>query len=483
MKVMILIPPSKFSKNVARDLIYGCWCKGKRIAGVQFPPISQLTVATFLRHAGNDVILYDAAAMGKSMQELQEEIAKGYQIVIMLTSTMTINEDTEIFSLLKQKNPRLVVIVYGAHPTFMPIQTLSRESIDIAVQREPEFILRDVIAGIQRNDESWKTVRGIAFRHEGGVKVNEPYPFIENLDEIPIPDRTLLASDVMYFNPVVKRMPFTTMFTSRGCPGRCIYCSSPPFYGKVFRSQTPERVIKEMEEIQRLGYKEIFFRDEVFPITKKRTMEICRKMIEKKFDFTWICSARVGSLDLEMMQVMKEAGCHMIRFGVESGAQEVLDKINKGITLEETRKTFALTHKVNMDTHAHLMIGMPGDTKETIRKTLKFVQEISPTTVTFGICTPYPGTQLFQQVTKTYPKVGDGSSCDLSVLHTNSFYNEMFTDLTTAELAKSIRTLYRSFYLRPAYVFGWLKRIKSFAEFKRVILAGMQVFDFVARGD
>lgn len=483
MKIMILIPPSKITKNVVRDLIYGCWCKGKRIAGIQFPPVSQLPVAMVIKEKGHDVVLHDAAIMGQTIENIKDEVARGYDVVITLTSTMTINEDSEIFKELKKVNNNLKVIVYGAHPTFMPLQTLSRESIDIAVQREPELVIRDIIEAFGRGGESWKKVKGIAYRENGQVKINEPYPFIENLDILPVSDRAMLPQNVHYFNPIVKRMPFTTMFTSRGCPGRCVYCSSPPFYGRVFRFQSAQRVVQEMEDIQRLGYREIFFRDEIFTASKQRVLEICRTILEKKLDLTWICSARVGTVDLETMQLMKKAGCHMIRFGVESGAQEILNNIKKDITPEQVRQTFQWIHEVGLDTHAHLMIGTPGETKDTIRRTLKFVKEISPTIITFGICTPYPGTELFQGVVKKHPEIGDGSECDLKRLHTNSFYNELFTELTNEELSRSIRTLYKSFYLRPSYILKWLKSIKSFGELKRVILAGTQVFDFIARGD
>lgn len=151
-----MIPSSKFSKNVARDLIYGCWCRGKRIAGTQFPPISQLMVATILKQDGNNRILYDAPATGKGIEDIRDEISKDYDVVITLTSTMTINEDSEVFKELKLANPNLKVIVYGAHPTFMPKQTLSRESIDVAVQREPEFIIRDLIRAFEKKDGSFE---------------------------------------------------------------------------------------------------------------------------------------------------------------------------------------------------------------------------------------------------------------------------------------------------------------------------------------
>ncbi len=483
MKVVVLIPPSKFSRNVARDLIYGCWCKGKRIAGIKFPPLSLLLVATVLKKEGFDVALIDAAATGMSLEEVKER-TRGARMVVLLTSTMTVNEDAAVLNELKKANPDLLTVVFGAHPTFMPRHTLGKEGIDVVVRREAEFIIRDLARALASGDGEWRKVKGIGYRLENGeIMLNEFYPFVENLDELPIPDRTMLPQGIDYFNPVVKRVPYTTMMTSRGCPGLCTFCSSPPFYGRKIRYRSVESMIEELEEIKQLGYREVFFRDEIFTVVKSRTIALCEEMIKRKLNLSWICSARIGSVDKEMMELMKAAGCHMIRFGVESGSQKILDNIKKGITVEQTRQTFRWTHEVGLDTHAHLMLGTPGETRETIDETIKFIKEIEPTIITCGICTPYPGTQLFEEVREKHPEIGDGSQCDLSRLHTKSFYNEVFTELSPEELSKGIRKVYRQFYLRPGYLLKWLFRIKSVDEFRRVTLAGTQVFDFIFRGD
>lgn len=482
MKTLVLIPPSKISKNIARDLVYGCWCKGKRIAGVQFPPLSIISIATVLRHAGFSVDLLDALGLQISIEEVQKKISS-YQAVIILTSTMTINEDANMLALLKKVHPNLVTIAFGGHVTSEPESSLQRKSIDIVVRREAEYIIRDLIQ-VLHDEKKWRAIQGISYRDtQGNIIHNEPYPMIQNLDELPFPDRSLLPKNIHYFNPIVKRTPYTTMFTSRGCPGLCTFCSSPTFYSRKIRFRSVESVIKEMEEVATLGYKEIFFRDEIFTVYRKRIFDICKGIQERKLNLTWICSSRINTIDEEMMCAMKDAGCHMIRFGVESGVQKLLDNIKKGIKIEDTRKVFAIAKKVGIDTYAHMMIGVPGETKETLKTTLQFVKEIDPTVVTFGICTPYPGTDLFKELRQHYPEFGDGTQADISKLHTTSFYNEYFTKLSPKELSSYIRTAYKSFYLRPSYIGKWLLRIRNFDELKRVILAGLQVFSFVSGRD
>jgi len=477
MKVLFLIPPSKSSRNVARDLVYGCWCKGKRIGGVSFPPISLLEVASVVKNEGHDITLLDAAITQTPITKVKK-IAKNYNFVVILTSTMSIDEDAKILSSLKKTNPKLKTIVFGGHPTSMPKYTLTRSGIDIIIRCEAEYIIRDLINASAKKDNSWKKVKGIGFKQGRKIIINPPYPLIENLDELPHPDRTMLPKNVDYFNPVVKRMPYTTIFTSRGCPGRCTFCASPIFYGRKIRYRSSKSVLTELEKISKLGYKEVFIRDEIFTVNRKRVIDICKGIIKKKLDLTWIASSRIDTIDKSLMKIMKKAGCHLIRLGAESGVQEILNNVKKGIKITQTKKVFKDAHLVGIDTHAHLMVGMPGDTDSTIKETVRFVKEIDPTIATFGICTPYPGTELFDYVAKKHPEIADGSKASLSNLHTQAFYNESFTSLNKEELAKLLKYAYRSFYLRPSYIARWLTRINSLDELKRVILAGLTVFDF-----
>lgn len=482
MRVLALTPPSKYSKNVARDLLFGCWCKGKRIAGTSFPPLTLLSVATVLKEAGHDVRLFDAAGERSSLDDIIKVI-KEFDLVVVLTATMSFNEDSQILKGLKNENEDLTTIVFGSHPTFMTRETVINEGIDIAVRYEAEFVIRDLVSVLENNGNEWKKIRGIGYLDGDKPIINEDYPFADNLDDLPFPDRTMLPRDVEYFNPVIKKIPYTTMLTGRGCPGRCTFCSAPSFAGRKIRLRSSKSVLDEMELVQSQGYKEVFFRDEMFTVSKKRVIEICEGIRERKIDLSWICSSRIGTVDEEMMKEMKEAGCHMIRFGVESGVQELLDNIKKGIKVEQTGETFRLLHKVGLDSHAHMMLGIPGESQETIKKTIEFVKEIDPTIVTFAICTPYPGTRLFEEVQSKNPEIKDGSSCTLEDIHTTGYYNQFFTSLTGKELEDNIRKAYRGFYLRPFYLMKWIGRIRSLAELRRVSMAGVQVFDFILRGD
>jgi anaerobic magnesium-protoporphyrin IX monomethyl ester cyclase len=476
MNVLVLNPPSKYAKNVVRDLIYGCWCKGKRIGGTKAPPLNLLYVATVLKENGHNVKLLDALAEQKDLTAVRK-LAKKADVLIISTSNMSFNEDMEVLTELKKENQKLFTISFGSHVTFMPDSILNTKALDVGVMYEAEFVIRDIVNAINEG-KSWKEVKGMCYKEGEKVIVNEQYPFIQDLDELPIPDRSFLPKKIDYFNPIVKKVPYTTAMTSRGCPSLCTFCNVPTFYGSKIRARSAENVIKEIEQIISLGYKEIWFRDELFTVYKKRNEEICNYIIENKLKISWIANGKTNMITKEQMALMKKAGCHMIKFGVESGVQKVLNEVKKGTTVENHRKVFKWSQEVGIDTHAHMMLGMPGDTKETVEETIRFVKEIAPTTVTFGICTPYAGTPLFNHVKEVFPEIADGSCIDLKTLHTDARYNQYYTQLDSEELNKYVRKAYRSFYFRPSYLFKWLTRIRSMDELRRVILAGTQVFSF-----
>lgn len=475
MKVLLLIPP--FKENVVRDVLYGCWCKGNRIGGATVPPLVLLSVATVLKQDSNEVTLLDAQSENKSIEEVKE-ISKNYEILLLLTSTMTFKEDAEILKQIKEENPNIKTIIFGSHPTFLPEYSLKEGSVDIIIKREPEFVIRDLLRAIE-DKKDWKKVRGIGYKENGKIKINPDYPLIENLDNLPICDRSLLPKGIKYYNPIIKNYPYTTSETSRGCPGRCSFCTAPSMYGAKLRCWSVEKVIKEIEEIINQGYKEIYYRDETFTTFRKRNADICNEIINRKIKISWICNVRVGTVDEETLKLMKKAGCHLIKIGVESGSQEILDKSNKGIKLRDTEKLFQWAKKAGLETHAHMMLGMPGETKETIAQTLKFIKKINPTTIDIGICTPYPGSELYNNLIKKHPEIGDATKTNLGNLHTQGIYNEYYTNLKKEELERGLSKLYKSFYMDPKHIISHLATIRDFQDIKRIFSASLNLLKFM----
>lgn len=481
MKTLLLVPPI-IKSNIVRDVLYGCWCKGKRIGGATVPPLVLLSVATVLKNDGNEVRIIDAPAENKCLDDIKQ-IINNFDILLVLTSSMTFNEDTQVLEELKKIKKDIITIIFGSHPTYMAEFCLKRDSVDIVVRKEPEFIIRDLIKNLEKNDSIWKKVRGIGYKENGKIKINDDYPFIENLDDLPIYDRSLLPQDVKYYNPIVKRHPYTTSETSRGCPGMCSFCTAPDMYGGQLRFWSSNKVLEEIRLLISQGYKEVYYRDETFTTFKRRNLEIFKGILQEKLDITWLCNVRVGTVDKETLELMKKSGCHTLKIGVESGVQEVLDKSNKGIKVSETKKLFKWANECGLNTHAHIIIGMPGETRDTIKKTIQFTKEIDPMTIDVAICTPYPGTKLFNNLINEHPEIADGYTLSLENLHTKSIYNEYFTDLTGEELEKSLSQFYREFYIRPSHVAKNLAQVKSMKDFKRIARASYNLIRFVINKD
>jgi anaerobic magnesium-protoporphyrin IX monomethyl ester cyclase len=478
MKIALIEPCLDSKKNVIRDVIYGCWCGGKRIGGATVPPFELLTLATILKKEGHDIVFVDAQAEQLELDDVSERIT-GSKLIICSTSVMTANSDASYLRDLKARHPGMMAAVYGSHPTFQPEATLDK-GIDFALQREPEYVVRDLAAALSRDDmAAARAVRGVVSRDETGTLIkNQRYPYIENLDEVPALDVSLLPP-VLYFNPIVRNLPYITVSSSHGCPAKCNYCTAPFFHGTKTRFQSAKKVLDDIGSYLSQGIKEIYYRDETFTADRQRVIDICNGIVERGYKFTWICNARVDTVDKEMLALMKKAGCHLIKFGAESGNQEVLDAIKKGITLEQTRAAFAACNEVGIDTHAHMMIGSPGETYGSMEDSLNLVLNIKPTTVTFGICTPYPGTPLFRDVMRKDPTIGDGAAnAAMDRLHLEGEFNHLYCSVDTSDLRKTLKRFYRRFYLRPSYLVRMVSRIRNFNMLRNTVLGGLNVFVF-----
>lgn len=482
LRILVLNPKTSAQKNVVRDVLYGCWCAGKRIGGGTVPPFSLIQIATVLRNDGQEVEFLDAQAEQIPFERVRQRLEDA-SLLIASTSTMSFREDADYLLALKRALPQLKTVVFGSHPTFMPHYTLAHPGVDFIVRHEPEWAIRDLCRRL-RAAERWQDLPGIGYRDDRGEPIiNPPYPWIEDLDALPYPDLDFLPRDVHYFNPLIRRMPYMTATTSRGCPGRCIFCTAPAFDGKKMRFQSFDHVMGMLRYFASKGIREIYFRDDTFFVHRERDRAICRQIMKEKIDLTWLANARVNAIDEETMRLAREAGCHTIKFGIESGDQAILDGIKKGYRIEEAYSVFATAHRLGLNTHAHVMLGNPGDTHETIEKTIEFVKALKPTTATFGICTPYPGTPLFEELAKSHPEIRDGSASDLSKLHVEGLYNEFYCNLKKEELARLVPYAYRRFYLRPSVFWNFAtSQIRGWEDIKRILLAGTRVLDFMFRG-
>ncbi len=445
------------------------------------PPLNDLYVATHSKFEKLESIFIDAHMEPDRFQSFVEKRFSDIFAVVILTSTQSFQKDTECIGKIKAMNSEVLSIMFGSHPTFMPEFCLKNEFVDFIVLREAEETIRELLLTLYEG-KRLENVKGIGYRDKSGkILINEMRPFMD-MDDLPIPDRTLLPKNADYFNPVVKRVPYTTMQTSRGCPGKCVFCTAPTFYGNKLRYRSAEKVLEEFRSIKALGFKEVFIRDETFTAAKKRNRIICEGLIKENIGLSWIANGRVDMIDRESMELMKKAGCHLIKFGVETGSDEMLQRYKKGTTTSQAEMAFKWAHEVGLDTHAHIVLGGPGETAASIRKTIDFVKKLDPTTASFGILTPYPGTELFEMVAEKHPEIRDGSGSNMNNLHTSGFFSESICELKSEFLSKAVVRAYKKFYLRPGYLLKRLTSIGSLEELFILAIAGFNVISFIFTG-
>ncbi|MDO8669170.1 MAG: radical SAM protein [Candidatus Buchananbacteria bacterium] len=370
----------------------------KEITSFKYPPMGLLALATYLDKHGYNIKLIDASVDNLSVEELMIKIKDAKPDLVGI-SVMSVNV-LQTFNLadeIKKYNPDIKVIVGGIHPTVMPDHTLSNKNIDIAVIGEGELTVIELLEAL-KNNQDLSQVRGLAFRQGEEIITTIRRPLITNLDELPIPLYHLF--DIKkYKSPYAKRMPFISIVRSRGCFYSCTFCGNPKMFGQTFRCQSPERTVAEIDYlVNKFGIKEISFKDTELTLDKNLE-KLCDLLIAKNYDLIWTCNGRVNNVSESLLKKMKRAGCYSITFGIESGNQEILNRMKKGITLDQVKKAVDLAKREGLQIVTNFMIGNAYDSKETIEQTIDFAVALDTDYAYFGFTTPFPGTELREQAT------------------------------------------------------------------------------------
>jgi radical SAM superfamily enzyme YgiQ (UPF0313 family) len=429
-------------------------------------PFGILSLAAVIRRDLPDihVTVVDGRAENLTPDSLIDRILDTQPDLVGISSfSYSINDALLLSKWIKDASPDIKIILGGVHVTQLPGDVIRDTNIDFILRGEGEYSLRDLIAGRELG-----AIRGLVYKeHEGKVIMNPDFGIVDDLDELPMIAYDLV--DMSKYFPTAgqcHRFPASAMITSRGCPGRCIYCSSS-VSGKRVRYRSAKKIIEEIKYlVGNYGIKEVIFMDDVFTSDRNRLMDFCRMVQDERIDIVWDCSSRVHHVDEYMLKVMKKGGCSQLSFGVETGDENVLKSIKKGQTLDQVRRKVALSKKAGLETRSSFILGFPADTVESMKKTIDFAVELDPHLVSFYVATPFPGTEMYDWAVKNNKLLSTNWS-----LYDQQHHILSIPGATPEEIDKMYKLAYRTFYHRPKFIFKRLLMLRSFYDIKNALKA------------
>jgi hopanoid biosynthesis associated radical SAM protein HpnJ len=436
MKTLLLNPPSfeKFdggagSRYPARREIHSFW----------YP--------TWLAYPAGMISnsrLLDAPSHGVDPEETIH-IAADYEFVVIFTSTAGFRNDVRLAENIKRTRPGIKVAFVGPHVTVLPEESLNASpAIDFVVRNEFDYAVTEFASG-----RDLEEIAGISFRKNGRVYHNLNRPLLEDLDSLPFVVEIFKRDlDINRYNIPFLHHPYLSFYTSRGCPALCTFCLWPQtMCSHRWRTRSSDNVVAEVRRARELfpQVKEIFFDDDTFTIGKSRVLDLCGKL--KPLKLTWSCNARVTT-DFETLKAMKEAGCRLLIVGFESGDPAILKNIRKGATIEQALSFMKNCRRLGFKVHGDFQMGLPGETSETIERTIRFAIELDPETIQVSMSHPYPGTELFQYLSDQGYFISENMTDEQG----HQLPNFQYPGLSREEILKSVEDFYARYYFRPKIV-------------------------------
>lgn len=439
-----------------------------------WPPISLALSAAVARNLNMEPKLSDCIVEDIDFIKLSKLIKEfAPSLIVINTATPSIVSDLSVAALAKKINPKIKVAAFGIHVSALPEDSFRIEpALDIIVRGEPESTIAELTLGLQEG-KNLSGIAGLSFRQGPRIIHNPERSAIENLDSLPFPAWDLIDRS-KYILPFTTDKEFLLVATSRGCPFGCLFCADRAYYGNKLRLFSPVKIVDGMVQAKRnFGIDTFLFWAESFTINQKFAEAVSDEIIKRNEKFTWICNSRVDHVNLSLLKKFKSAGCIMVGYGIESGNQGVLDSAGKGITIEQIKEAARMTKKAGLQTVGHCIIGLPGETRNTIAQTVKFVKKLDLDFAQFYCAVPFPGSALYEAAKER----GWINTGNWTYFEQN--YSVMDLDkLTARETMKLRHWAYLSFYLRPKMVYRTLMRIKSWKQFLNFCGMVWEFFDW-----
>jgi len=369
-----------------------------------YPPLGLAYLAAVLEHDGHEVRVFDFGLTPNTalQDDVQQVVAFDPQVIGITSMTSVYQSALEMAILLKAHLGRPIVIG-GPHATVYPERVLTESPvIDYVVRGEGEETLLELVHALDGHGPV-NTIAGLTHRLHGEVVSNPDRPLIADLDALPFPARHLFELR-RYGLCTPEGLPMATVLSSRGCPYNCSYCFKG-IVGRTYRQRSPENIIAEVRQlIEQYGIRNFYFIDDLFTVDVRRLNAITDQIIAEKLDIRWQCLGRVDRVNAEILRKMYAAGCRRIHYGIESGNQDILKRINKGIKLDQVRQAVRWAQQAGIQVKGYFMLGLPGDTEETMQQTVDLATELNLDEAMFSLTTPFPGTRLWDELVQKKPE-------------------------------------------------------------------------------
>ena len=489
----------------------GLWIRTQHRVGrrtrenMVWPQVSLAQMAALL-HPTYKLKIVDANAERMGWEEFSKLIDK-YQPKYYLTQVTAPTLENDMYGCFLAKARGVITIAFGTHVTPIPRESMRPfPSLDYVLVGEPDLSIRDLLDHLEgkiderteeinklfrEHDPSYQPavgedgkvdlhgIKGLAWRDGDEIILNFPRPFIKDLNDLPIPKHELLPLQ-KYRMPMIKG-PFTFIVTSRGCPAGCTYCIKHVSYQYSARLRSPELIMEELWQLKKLGINNIHMYADLFTVNRDQVVELCQRMIEENINIRWMCNSRVDFVDEEMLQLMGKAGCWLISWGIESGNEQILKHAHKGADPAKAERALRWAKKAGIKNWGYFIIGLPGETEETIVQTIEFSKKLPLDIALFHVAAPYPGTPFFFEVVEN-GWFRPGTRWEQVDMDKGTVLD--YPDLPAERLLYWQKRAWREWAFRPGPILTYIKMLLSdFSTFRSALSVGIQHLEWQSQRD
>lgn len=472
MKILVINAP--FIKDFCRCQRWPTKTRGRALR----PPDWLAYATAVLENAGEEVELYDFPAMNWDKAKLRQLVReKQPQFVVLDSTTPSIYSDIECARICKEESQAKVIMV-GTHSSVLPEQTLQEANgaVDVIAIGEYDYAVREIIVGWER----LKNIAGICYPNNGEFVRTSPRLLIEDLDTLPFPARHHL--DITKYFDAGRLYPYIDIIAGRGCPYQCTFCVWPEvMYGHKYRLRSAKNVVDEIEYCLKLfphlKRGEFFFEDDTFTVNKERALAICEEILHRGLKITWSANARPDIYDSGLFGKMKKAGCRELLVGFESGDQQVLGRMKKGLRVEDSVEFMKVAKEAGLQVHGCFVFGMPGETRESMEKTLNFALKLDLTTIQFAGAVPYPGTEYYRYC-QAQGLLKAKSWADWLAGGEQATVVD-YPGLSSKEINDYVDKGLKAFYFRPGYMWKFLLNTRNPQDLYRKVKGAMNFIAYL----